>query len=122
MVYWYDYLLVHIKWGGQYRCAVHAKCGTHQGGLASPWIFNLFYKYLINILSESNNGVTIKGINYNVYCYADDILISSTSVTGLQSLTQPTPISQPVPAISVWKNSLLLSYFLNNNLLSVGFK
>ena len=86
MVYWYDNLLVHIKWGGLLGGSVPVKCGTRQGGLASPWIFNLFYKDLINMLSESNNGVTIKGINYNVYCYADDILISSTSVTGLQSM------------------------------------
>ena len=59
MMYWYDNLLVHIKWGGLLGGSVRVKCGTRQGGLASPWIFNLFYKDLINMLSESNNGVTI---------------------------------------------------------------
>ena len=59
---------LYIKWGGLLGGSVPVKCGTRQGRLANPWFFNLFYKDLINMLSESYNGVTIKGINYNVYC------------------------------------------------------
>ena len=40
----------------------------------------------MDILSERDNGVTIKVTHYNVYSYADDILFSSTSITGLQKL------------------------------------
>ena len=31
-------------------------------------------------------GVTIGGQRFNVYCYADDVLLASTTVTGLQNL------------------------------------
>ena len=31
-------------------------------------------------------GIVIDGVNYNVFCYADDILLASLSVSGLQTL------------------------------------
>ena len=41
----------------------------------------LFYK-----LSSLEGGVTIGGQRFNVYFYADDVLLASTTVTGLQNL------------------------------------
>jgi hypothetical protein len=49
-------------------------------------IFNLFYQDLIEELNKMNCGIRIGAKNFNLYCYADDILLSSTTVTGLQSL------------------------------------
>ena len=86
LVYWYAKLCVYVKWGNCISNVIPVQCGTRQGGLTSPFIFNVFYKDLIDELSACHNGVSIKGNMFNVYCYADDILISSTSVTGLQCL------------------------------------
>ena len=86
LVYWYSKLCVYVKWGNCISNVIPVQCGTRQGGLTSPFIFNVFYKDLIDELSACDNGVSIKGNMFNVYCYADDILISSTSVTGLQCL------------------------------------
>ena len=66
-------------------CSIHAK-GLRQGGLTSPMIFNLFYKPLIDSLASSESGIIINNRKYNVFCYADDLLLTSTTVTGLQSL------------------------------------
>ena len=68
--------------GGQ----ISIECGTRQGGLTSLLIFNLFYEELISDLNQLDCGITIGNSNYNVICYADDILICSLTVTGLQKL------------------------------------
>jgi hypothetical protein len=38
------------------------------------------------MLNQEKCGITINGNTYNVFCYADDILIASTTPTGLQNL------------------------------------
>ena len=35
---------------------------------------------------NSADGIKIKNVSYNVFCYADDILLASLTVTGLQSM------------------------------------
>ena len=51
-------------------------------------MFNLFYKDLIEELSRQDGGISIACMKLNVFCYADDILLSSTTVTGLQGLIE----------------------------------
>ena len=41
---------------------------------------------MIDQLSSLEGGVTVRGQRFNVYCYADDVLLASTTVTGLQNL------------------------------------
>ena len=41
---------------------------------------------MIEVLSKSNTGIIIENKKYNVFCYADDILLSSATITGLQTL------------------------------------
>ena len=60
--------------------------GTRKGGLSSPFLFNLFYQDMITELPQTVGGIRINHSSYNVFCYADDILITSTTVTGLQTL------------------------------------
>ena len=57
-----------------------------QGGLSSPFIFNIFYKELLDILEIQEGGISIGNRQYNVICYADDLLLLSSTVTGLQGL------------------------------------
>ena len=56
------------------------------GGLTSPLLFNILYKDLVNELQNCDSGICIGSVKYNIYCYADDLLLSSTTVTGLQHL------------------------------------
>ena len=82
---WYGKINVQIKW--QYLSNPIPICkGTRQGGLTSIFLFNLFYKDLVNSLSIQDGWVTIGYNKYNVICYADDLLLLSTTVTGLQKL------------------------------------
>ena len=58
--------------------------GTRQGGMSSPFLFNLFCQDMIDILNNMNCGISINDNNYNVCCYADDVLLTSVTSTGLQ--------------------------------------
>ena len=86
MVYWYSRLTVQIKWGDGLSHSIKVLKGTRQGGLSSPFLFNLFYQDMIQDLSNMKVGICINDATYNVFCYADDILLCSASVSGLQKL------------------------------------
>lgn len=86
LVHWYSRLSVRVKWNKSLSAQIRVLQGTRQGGLSSPFLFNLFYQNLIDDLNEMSCGITIDDMNYNVFCYADDILLASLSVTGLQKL------------------------------------
>jgi hypothetical protein len=86
LYYWYSDMMVSIRWNNLEGNRIKVECGTRQGGLTSPYLFNLFYHELIAELNMAKCGVTISDFNYNVFCYADDILLCSTTSSGLQQL------------------------------------
>ena len=63
---------------------IRVERGTRQGGLSSPFLVNIFYQDMIVELSNTIVGICIENTSYNVSCYADDVLLTSTTVTGLQ--------------------------------------
>ena len=77
---WYEKITVKIKWAGFSERIAIGK-GTRQGELTSPLLFNIFYRDL----SVHEGGVTIDNHKF-IYCYADDILLASTTVTGSQNM------------------------------------
>jgi len=86
LAYWYHNMHVHIRWRNQMSRSIDVARGCRQGGLTSPSLFNCFYKELIEELDVMKCGITINGSRYNVFNYADDILLASTTITGLQML------------------------------------
>ena len=86
LVYWYSRLMVHIKWNGKISAPIAIQKGTRQGGLSSPFLFNVLYQELVGKLSNMPCGVAINNVKYNVCCYADDLLLCSLTITGLQQL------------------------------------
>ena len=46
----------------------------------------MFYQKLIENISKCNCGLTVENNNFNVTCYADDILLFSTTSSGLQKM------------------------------------
>lgn len=86
LYYWYSNMYVYVKWNQRLSAKINVERGTRQGGLSSPLAFNLFYQDLIDELSVCDVGIKIGKESYNVYAYADDVLLSATTVTGLQVL------------------------------------
>ncbi len=68
-------LVICIRWNGGLSQPIKISNGTRQGGLSSPFIFNIFYQEMIENLSTMSAGVKIGSISYSVFCYADDILL-----------------------------------------------
>ena len=84
--YWYLRMTVRIRWNHDIGTPIPVKRGTRQGGLSSPFLFNIFYQEMISSLNASQCGISIDGHQFNVYCYADDVLLASLTSTGLQKL------------------------------------
>jgi hypothetical protein len=83
---WYTSMSVTVCWSKHQSPLIRVKRGTRQGGLSSPFLFNVFYMSLIEQLDDMNCGVSIGNHRYNVFSYADDVLLASTTITGLQRL------------------------------------
>ena len=83
---WYSKLTVQVKWCGTLSSTIEVSVGTRQRGFSSPFLFNLFYQDLISLLSNCSGGIKIQNDTYNVFCYADDLIIASLSATGLQEM------------------------------------
>ena len=66
LVYWYSCLTVIIKWGNAISNPIPISIETRQGGLSSPFIFNIFYQDLVKTLSSKSCGINIDGVSYNV--------------------------------------------------------
>jgi len=86
LIYWYSRLTVTIKWGNNMSHPIDIKKGTRQGGLSSPFIFNLLYQDMVKGLADMTCGIRIGDATYNICCYADDVLLSSLTISGLQRL------------------------------------
>ena len=70
---------IQSKWQG--HLSQNISCGIKQGGLCSTFIFNLFYQNLVDTQKKTQCGVRIG--TYNCFCYAEYIVVCSTTVTGL---------------------------------------
>ena len=77
---------MRIKWKEQLTDPIPIKNGTKQGGISSPLLFNIAYAELVNELNASNGGISIFDQRFNAFVYADDSLLSSSTITGLQEL------------------------------------
>ena len=83
---WYDSMYVTVRFNGSLGRRLDVRRGVRQGSIISPWMFNCFYRYMVQTINDMECGLIIGNNRYNVICYADDLLLASATSTGLQTL------------------------------------
>ena len=79
LVYWYEHQRMCVRWGGVYSSYLTVTNGVRQGGILSPYLFNVYVDDLSVKLYYSGGCI-------NHLMYAEDLVIMSPSVAGLYKL------------------------------------
>jgi hypothetical protein len=83
---WYNKLYSCVRWNSLFSAFFKVSCGVRQGGILSPTLFNIYADDLIDDLSSSGSGCHVNKIFFGCIMYADDIILLSPSVIGLQCM------------------------------------
>jgi len=81
---WYSKLSAVVRWNHVFSDKFFVLGGVRQGGVLSPVLFNLYVDELILQLEHDGYGCSIGGTFFGCVMYADDVLLLSASVNGLQ--------------------------------------
>jgi hypothetical protein len=83
---WYKSLEASVKCNGTISNTFKITRGSRQGSILSPLFFNIFIDDLLVKLENTECGVKIGNDTINNFAYADDVILLSGTVTGLQEL------------------------------------
>ena len=84
--YWFSTQQFCVRWGNVLSSRFGSSNGLRQGGILSLHLFNAYTDDLNHHLNTLPVGCTVNGITINNLCYADDMVLLSPSVSGLQRL------------------------------------
>ena len=88
LAFWYSNQLLCVRWAGMTSASFRMTNGVRQGGILSPYLFNLYMNDLSVKLSKCNTGCYIGDTSINHIMYADDLVVFSPCVVGLMDLLQ----------------------------------
>lgn len=83
---WFSSSETCVRWGGQFSYFFKLSVGIRQGGVLSPLLFAVFIDGLVSRIKATGVGCYLSNVCVSIYLYADDILLVSPTVSGLQAL------------------------------------
>jgi len=86
LVDWYSKLQSVVRWNGVFSLSYTVVCGVRQGGVLSPFLFNMYVDQLISDLPSMNVGCYVSKEYFGCIMYADDLILLSPSILGLQHM------------------------------------
>ena len=86
LIYWYAQQTFQVKWDNAVSTPFHVGNGVRQGGILSPFLFNVYMDDLSRKLNACKTGCTVGDNVINHLMYADDLVILSPYTAALQQL------------------------------------
>ena len=86
LAFWYSNQSMSVKWGSAMSAGFKVSNGVRQGGILSPYLFNIYMDDLSLILGTKYAGCRIANRIINHLLYADDLVLMCPSFRGLQDL------------------------------------
>ena len=83
---WLCNVFIKVRWGSCLSKLFRLFSGVRQGGILSPVFFCIHIDDLINKISHLDMGCFIRGFFSGIWLYADDIVLLSATVSGLQNM------------------------------------
>ena len=84
--FWYGNQTMCVRWGSTMSKSFRVSNGVRQGGILSPYLFNVYMDDLSLLLKKKYAGCKIANRIINHLFYADDLVLLCPSYRGLQEL------------------------------------
>ena len=85
VINWYSKMNVMVRWNNSLSDVLRVR-SVRQGGVLSPYLFNVYADVFINNIVTRGRGCHVKQTCMACVMYADDLLLLSASLAGLQEL------------------------------------
>lgn len=83
---WYCKTFTMVRWKNSLSRIVQVRSGIRQGGILSPFLFNIYINSIITALKSADLGCHIDNMFVGCIAYADDIMLLSASVVQLNKM------------------------------------
>ena len=88
LIFWYSHQTMLVKWGDAMSEPFQVSNGVRQGGILSPYLFNIYMDELSKKLNACKTGCINGLMLLNHLTYADDLVILTPYSGGLQLLLE----------------------------------
>ena len=84
--FWYSHQKMCVRWGAGISDSFFVSNGVRQGGILSPYLFNIYMDDLSSSLKKCQTGCFVGSLLINHLMYADDLVLICPSANGLRRL------------------------------------